>query len=74
MTVPNAADLDRYASMVLELLWRSSWQASVLAGVVLLIQFALKRQLPARWRHALFPTPCASPSQPGCGAVSWRRW
>ena len=55
MTAPmNVADLDRVAGAVLDVLWRSSWQASVLAVVVLLVQFMLRRHLSARWRHALW--------------------
>jgi beta-lactamase regulating signal transducer with metallopeptidase domain len=33
---------------------RASWRASVLAAVVLLVQWALGSRLPARWRHALW--------------------
>jgi beta-lactamase regulating signal transducer with metallopeptidase domain len=50
----SVADLDRNAGVVLDVLWRSSWQASVLAGVVLLVQFALRERIAARWRHALW--------------------
>src|SRR2546430_2348657 len=50
----TAADLDRVAGIVLDVLWRCSWQASVLAVVVLGVQFALHKHLSARWRHALW--------------------
>lgn len=33
---------------------RASWQASVLAGLVLLIQQVFRSRLPARWRHGLW--------------------
>jgi len=35
-------------------LWRASWQASVLIGLVLLSQWLLRNQLTPRWRHALW--------------------
>jgi beta-lactamase regulating signal transducer with metallopeptidase domain len=56
MTVaqPSAAELERSAGVVLDVLWRCSWQASVLAAVVLALQFALRKRLSARWRHALW--------------------
>src|SRR5216110_621519 len=55
MTAPmNVADLDRAAGVVLDVLWRSSWQAAVLAVLVLVVQFALRTRLTARWRHALW--------------------
>src|SRR5438445_11208743 len=55
LTAPmNVAELDRTAGIVLDVLWRSSWQASVLAVVVLAVQFALRKHLSARWRHALW--------------------
>jgi ankyrin repeat protein/beta-lactamase regulating signal transducer with metallopeptidase domain len=34
--------------------WEASWQATALALIVMLIQRALGRQLPARWRNALW--------------------
>jgi bla regulator protein BlaR1 len=46
--------LDRLAHTVLPILWRSSWQAAVLAGAVLMIQFALGKRLAPRWRHAMW--------------------
>src|SRR6266542_1902337 len=49
-----AVEIDHAAAAVLDVLWRCSWQASVLAAVVLLVQFALRERLSARWRHALW--------------------
>ena len=34
--------------------WRASWQASVLAVLVLAVQLMLGNRLPARWRHAMW--------------------
>jgi bla regulator protein BlaR1 len=34
--------------------WRASWQASVLAVLVLAVQLMLGGRLPARWRHAMW--------------------
>ncbi len=39
---------------ILGWLFRASWQASVLVGVVLLVQALTAAKLPARWRHALW--------------------
>src|SRR5439155_4831494 len=50
----TAADLDHFTATAMRLLWRSSWQASVLTGIVLLVQVALRQRLSARWRHALW--------------------
>ena len=50
----DAAALDRMAGAVLDVLWRSSWQAAVLAGMVFALQLALGRRLSARWRHNLW--------------------
>lgn len=50
----NVAELDRFAGSVLSVLWRSSWQAGVLAVMVVVLQWALRNQLSARWRHALW--------------------
>src|SRR5439155_23873378 len=50
----TAADLDHFTATAMRLLWRSSWQASVLTGIVLLVQVALRHRLSARWRHALW--------------------
>src|SRR6266480_2942255 len=54
LTAADLNDLDRIATTALRLLWRSSWQASVLAAVVLLVQFALRQRIAARWRYALW--------------------
>jgi beta-lactamase regulating signal transducer with metallopeptidase domain len=35
-------------------LWEASWQATLLAAVVLVVQWILRRQLSARWRDALW--------------------
>jgi beta-lactamase regulating signal transducer with metallopeptidase domain len=37
-----------------EAVWRASWQASVLAGLVLAIQLTIGRRLAPRWRHAMW--------------------
>src|SRR5262245_815327 len=34
--------------------WRASWQASVLAALVLAVHLVLGKRLPARWRHAMW--------------------
>ena len=38
----------------LALLWRASWQASVLVLIVVLFQLLLARRLTPLWRHALW--------------------
>ena len=48
------ARLDMLAGDVLEVLWRASWQAAVLAGMVLLVQWLLRGRLSARWRYNLW--------------------
>ena len=35
-------------------LLKSSWQAAVLVGAVLLVQWIFRHKLPPRWRHALW--------------------
>ena len=50
----SIAQLDRWAGSVLEVLWRSSWQAAALALLVLAAQWILKQRLSARWRHNLW--------------------
>ena len=37
-----------------EIVWRASWQASVLAGLVLAVQVVFGKRLSARWRHAMW--------------------
>src|SRR5438552_2647607 len=66
-----AADLDRVAGIALDVLWRCSWQASVLAVVVLAVQFALRKQLSARWRHALWAIVLLRLLIPVTPASSW---
>ncbi len=39
---------------VFEWVWRSSWQATVLVGLVLGVQWLLGHRLSARWRYALW--------------------
>ena len=34
--------------------WRASWQASVLAALVLAVQLILGNRIAARWRHAMW--------------------
>ena len=46
--------LDAIAAGVLEVLVRASWQAAVLAGMVLLVQWLLRERLSARWRYNLW--------------------
>src|SRR5688500_261117 len=48
------ARLDAIAGDVLEVLWRSSWQAAVLAAIVLAVQWLTRGRLPARWRYNLW--------------------
>jgi len=47
----NLADV---VGPLLEWLWRASWQASVLVGLVLLVQAIFRNKLAARWRSALW--------------------
>ena len=35
-------------------LWRASWQAAVLAGLVVAVQLAFGRRIAPRWRHAMW--------------------
>ena len=35
-------------------LWKATWQASITIGVVLILQWALRKRLAPRWRHALW--------------------
>ena len=46
--------LDAAAARLLDVLWRGSWQAAVLAGLVLAAQLALRSRLSARWRYKLW--------------------
>ena len=48
------ARLDLIAADALDLLWRASWQAAVLAGMVLLVQWLLRDRLSPRWRYNLW--------------------
>ena len=50
----NLAHLDSLAGRVLEILWRASWQAALLAGMVLIVQWLLRGRLSARWRYNLW--------------------
>ena len=42
------------ATSVLQLLWRTSWQSAVVAGVVLAVRIVVGRTITHRWRHALW--------------------
>ncbi|MEA2709774.1 MAG: bla regulator protein blaR1 [Phycisphaerales bacterium] len=50
----NLAKLDSVAAGVLDVLWRCSWQAAVLAGMVLIVQWLLRGRLSSRWRYNLW--------------------
>ena len=50
----NLAHLDSLAGRLLEILWRASWQAALLAGMVLIVQWLLRGRLSARWRYNLW--------------------
>jgi beta-lactamase regulating signal transducer with metallopeptidase domain len=50
----NLARLDELAGDVLAVLWRSSWQAAVLASIVLVVQRIGRDRLSARWRYNLW--------------------
>jgi bla regulator protein BlaR1 len=50
----NLAELERLAANVLPALWRASWQAGVIAVLVLAVQLLLRNQLSARWKHNLW--------------------
>ena len=39
---------------LIELVWRSSWQAAVIALLVLAVQLLLREKLPPRWRYNLW--------------------
>jgi beta-lactamase regulating signal transducer with metallopeptidase domain/protein involved in polysaccharide export with SLBB domain len=45
--------LDRLVDIGM-LMWRASWQASVLALLVLVVHLTVGRRIPPRWRHALW--------------------
>ena len=45
--------IDSHLSFVINGLWRASWQASMLAAVVLIVQWALGNRLGGRGRGAL---------------------
>ena len=47
-------NLEHLVNSLLEWLWRASWQASVLVGLVLLVQALLRSKLTPRWRSALW--------------------
>src|SRR5687767_13240954 len=42
------------AETLLATLWRASWQAALIALVLLVLQWLLRDRLAARWRHALW--------------------
>ena len=48
------ARLDALTGGLLDVLWRASWQAAVLAAMVLLVQWLLRSRLSARWRYNLW--------------------
>src|SRR5688572_7917033 len=51
----HAADaLGPAAETLLATLWRASWQAALIALVLLALQWVLRDRLAARWRHALW--------------------
>ena len=50
----SLARLDAIAGDVLDVLWRASWQAAVLAVMVLIVQWLLRGRLSARWRYNLW--------------------
>ena len=54
MDLARLAQLDAAAADVLGVLWRASWQAAVLAVMVLLVQWMLRGRLSARWRYNLW--------------------
>jgi beta-lactamase regulating signal transducer with metallopeptidase domain len=45
---------DNQIETVLTLLWRASWQAALLTGLVLFLQLIFKKHLTARWRYNLW--------------------
>jgi len=45
---------EEYLRAVSAWLWETSWQSTLLAAVVLVVQWVLRRQLSARWRSALW--------------------
>lgn len=47
-------ELSTILERALALLWRASWQASVLVLIVILAQILLGKRLPPQWRHALW--------------------
>ena len=49
----NFQTLDQMLNAGFELTWRTSLQATVLVGLVLLVQVLFKRMLTPRWRYLL---------------------
>lgn len=47
-------NLAHWVDPLLDWLWRASWQASVLVGLVLLVQTLLRSKLTPRWRSAFW--------------------
>jgi bla regulator protein BlaR1 len=50
----TADQLPTLARHVIETVWRSSWQAAVIALLVLAVQLLLRDKLPPRWRYNLW--------------------
>lgn len=64
----TAAD---FTSTLFAGLWRASWQAAVLIGLVVLLQRLLRRRLTPPWRHALWLLVLARLLLPATPATSW---
>jgi beta-lactamase regulating signal transducer with metallopeptidase domain len=52
-------------------LWRASWQASVLAGLVLLVQWLFVRQLSPAWRYGLWMLVLVRLALPAVPGAPW---
>ncbi len=50
----TADQLQTLSRSVIETVWRSSWQAAVIALLVIAVQLLLRDKLPARWRYNLW--------------------
>lgn len=64
----TAAD---FTSTLFAGLWRASWQAAVLIGLIVLLLRLLRRRLTPPWRHALWLLVLARLLLPATPATSW---
>jgi bla regulator protein BlaR1 len=67
----NVADLVGVSQSALDVLWRASWQASVLVGLVLVAQWLLRKRAAARWRYNLWAVVLIRLALPVTPSSSW---